>query len=94
MPDFSSSDRQSEAEILTPKIQDKLSVWEDERDLEAHRLAQLEGLAKLMDAQFNIPFLPIPIGLDTLIGLIQYIYRLVDWSCSNYRRSFRYWLAW
>ncbi len=70
MPDFSSSDRQSEAEILTPKIQDKLSVWEEEQDLEAHRLTQLEGLAKLMDAQFNIPFLPIPIGLDTLIGLI------------------------
>jgi len=70
MPDFSSSDRHSEAEILTPKIQDKLSVWEGVQDLEARRLAQLESLAKLMDAQFNIPFLPIPIGLDTLIGLI------------------------
>ena len=70
MSDINYSNQQSEVEILTPKAQDNLAIWSEQQALEARRLEQLEGLAKLMDAQFNIPFSPIPIGLDSIVGLI------------------------
>ena len=57
-------------EILNRDAQERLSLWSEKRALELRQLERLEALAKLMDAQFNIPFLPVPIGLDTLIGLI------------------------
>jgi len=60
----------SEPEILSPAAQTRLSEWEDKQALEEMQLARLEGIAKLMDARFKLPILPIPIGLDTIVGLI------------------------
>jgi len=59
-----------EPEILSPSAQLRLSEWEAKQDLEEMQLARLEALAKLMDARFHLPILPIPIGLDTIVGLI------------------------
>lgn len=57
-------------EIITPAIQRQLEALEETHDLEAVQLERLEALANLMDARFNIPFVPLPIGLDTIVGLI------------------------
>ena len=60
----------SEPEIITPDAQLRLVELNAKHEVEAAQLAQLESIAKLMDTQFNVPLLPIPIGLDFLIGLI------------------------
>jgi len=57
-------------EIITPAAQLELEALEDAQEAEAIHLERLESVAHLMDARFNIPFLPVPIGLDTIIGLI------------------------
>ena len=59
-----------EPEILSPSAQLRLSEWEAKQNLEEIQLARLEGIAKLMDARFHLPILPIPIGLDIIVGLI------------------------
>lgn len=59
-----------EPEILSPAAQRRLSDWTAKQEREATELARLESIAKLMDARFHLPILPIPIGLDTIIGLI------------------------
>lgn len=41
-----------------------------QHEKEATKLERIEALAKLMDARFNVPILPVPIGLDTIVGLI------------------------
>ncbi|MGB3456857.1 MAG: DUF4112 domain-containing protein [Litorimonas sp.] len=38
--------------------------------MEAVQLERVESLAKTMDAAFNIPGTNIPIGLDTIVGLV------------------------
>ena len=60
----------TEPEILSPAALARLSELEIQHDIEEVQLARLEALAHLMDARFNVPILPIPIGLDTIIGLI------------------------
>jgi len=60
----------TDVEIITPAVQARLSILEAKHEKEAAQLRRLESLAELMDAKFNIPFLPIPIGLDALVGLI------------------------
>jgi hypothetical protein len=57
-------------EILTPAAQGRLNEVQAQHESEAAELARLEGIAHLMDARFNIPLLPVPIGLDTIVGLI------------------------
>ncbi len=57
-------------EIITPAAQSRLDALSLKQELEGVKLAQLESLAHLMDARFNVPLLPVPIGLDTIIGLI------------------------
>lgn len=59
-----------EPEILSPAEQRRLATLEEKHENEALQLARLEGLAHLMDARFNVPLLPVPIGLDTIIGLV------------------------
>ena len=60
----------SPPEILTPAAQLRLQELDEKHALEAEHLARLEAIAKLMDARFKLPILPIPIGLDTIVGLI------------------------
>jgi len=54
-------------EIITPAAQRQLDALKDAHEREAIHLARLESVAELMDARFNIPFLPVPI---TIVGLI------------------------
>lgn len=51
-------------------MQFRLKELDAKHEDEKAQLERLESLATLMDARFNIPFLPIPIGLDTIVGLI------------------------
>ena len=60
----------SEPEVLSPAALSRLSELEAQHEIEAVQLARLEGLANLMDARFKLPIIPVPIGLDTIIGLI------------------------
>lgn len=58
------------SEILTPAAQLRLQELELRHGSELVQLERLEAVAKLMDARFTLPILPIPIGLDTIVGLI------------------------
>ena len=60
----------AELEILSPTQQLRLAAWEDQQAEEEAKLIKLEALANLMDARFKLPIIPVPIGLDTIIGLI------------------------
>lgn len=57
-------------ELVPPHLQAALYALEAEHALEWRELERLEGIAKLMDAQFALPFTPIRLGLDSLVGLI------------------------
>ncbi len=74
----------SDPDIVPPGAQSRLEELNARHDVEAASLARLEGLATLMDAQFNIPFLPIPIGLDTLVGLIPGIGDTISMGVSGF----------
>ena len=74
----------SAPEIITPAMQLRLQELEAKHDIEAAHLARLESLANLMDARFNIPFLPIPIGLDTIVGLIPGIGDTISLGVSGF----------
>jgi len=65
-----SKNESHEPEILTPSAQLSLIEWNAKQENEEAQLLRLEGLARLMDARFHLPLVPIPIGLDTIIGLI------------------------
>ena len=60
----------SDPVIISPSTQLRLDELDAKHQFEDEQLAQLEALADLMDTRFKVPFLPIPIGLDTIIGLI------------------------
>jgi len=60
----------AEPEVLSPDQQLRLTAWQTEQSDQDAQLVKLENLAKLMDARFNLPFLPMPIGLDTIVGLV------------------------
>lgn len=76
--------RTPEPVIITPSAHVRLENLEAKHNLEALQLERLESLAKLMDAQFNIPFLPIPIGLDTIVGLIPGIGDTISLGVAGY----------
>lgn len=57
-------------EIISPAAQQRLMALEERQARELVRLENLESIARLMDAQFKIPGLPIPIGVDAIVGLI------------------------
>ena len=44
----------------------------------------IEALAQLMDSRFNIPGIPAPLGLDTLIGFIPGIGDTIGLGVSGY----------
>jgi len=48
------------------------------------RLEHVEGIARLMDSRFKIPGVPIPLGLDTIIGFIPGIGDTIGLSVSGY----------
>jgi len=60
----------SDPVIISPAVQIRLDELDAKHQFENEQLAQLEALADLMDTRFNVPLLPVPIGLDTIIGLI------------------------
>jgi len=60
----------TEPEILSPAAQTRLSEWTTKQEQEETELARIEAIANLMDARFKLPILPVPIGLDTIVGLI------------------------
>jgi hypothetical protein len=68
MPDKSST--VSDPVIISPSTQVMLDELDAKHQFENEQLAQLEALADLMDTRFKVPLLPVPIGLDTIIGLI------------------------
>lgn len=56
--------------IISPAVQFRLDELDAKHEFENEQLSQLEALADLMDTRFKVPLLPVPIGLDTIIGLI------------------------
>lgn len=60
----------AEPEIIPPAAALRLEALQEQHEAEEKQLARLEALADLMDTRFNIPVLPMPIGLDTIVGLI------------------------
>jgi len=70
--------------IISPSVQLKLDDLDQRHEMEAAQLAQLEALADLMDTRFKIPFLPIPIGLDTIVGLIPGIGDTISLGVSGF----------
>jgi len=48
------------------------------------KVEAIESLARLMDSQFNVPGLPAPLGLDTIIGLIPGIGDTIGLGVSGY----------
>ena len=56
---------------------------EDIDRIEAY-VVRVEGLANLMDSQFNIPGMPINLGLDTIIGFIPGIGDTIGLAISAY----------
>jgi len=59
-----------EPEIISPSAQLRLVELDAQHAKEAAQLERLEAVANVMDAQFKVPVLGLPIGLDTIIGLI------------------------
>lgn len=51
---------------------------------EEKTVTSIESFARLMDSQFNIPGIPSPLGLDTIIGFIPGIGDTVGLSVSGY----------
>lgn len=51
---------------------------------ERQRLVHVEGLAKTMDAAFTIPGTSIPLGIDTIVGLIPGIGDTVSLGIAGY----------
>ena len=47
-------------------------------------IESIETLARLMDSRFNIPGIPFPLGLDTIIGLVPGIGDTVGLGISGY----------
>jgi len=70
-----------EPEILSPAAQLRLSDWSAKQEAEEIELIRLEGLANLMDARFQLPFL--------LIGLIPVIGDLFDIGWQGNIRNVR-----
>lgn len=56
----------------------------DRHARERARLEHIERLARTMDAAFDIPFTNIPVGIDTLIGLLPGIGDTVSLGIAGY----------
>lgn len=74
----------TDPEIVTPSAQARLDRLYAKHKSEADQLMRLESLANLMDTRFKIPLLPIPIGLDTIVGLIPGIGDTISLGVSSF----------
>lgn len=74
----------TDPEIITPSAQARLDALKAKHEAEATQLMRLESLADLMDTRFKVPFLPIPIGLDTIVGLIPGIGDTISLGVSGF----------
>ena len=70
--------------IIPPAMQIRLQNLNARHEVEAAQLARLEALANLMDARFQLPILPVPIGLDTIVGLIPGIGDTISLGVSGF----------
>ena len=70
--------------IIPPAAQIRLEKLNAKHEAEAAQLARLEALANLMDARFKLPILPVPIGLDTIVGLIPGIGDTISLGVSGF----------
>lgn len=71
-------------DIIPPHLAKALDALETRQAKDWVSLNQLEGIANLMDAQFSIPFTPIRLGLDTIIGLIPGIGDTISFGVAGY----------
>jgi len=62
----------------------KLALRDKEQQRIERALARLNGLARLMDDQFELPLVRVRFGLDPLIGLIPGGGDWVSWTVSMY----------
>lgn len=68
---------------LPPHITIETQISDEDAALNAE-VERVEKLARLMDSQFNIPGIPIALGLDTLIGLIPVIGDTIGLCIAGY----------
>ncbi|WP_418152401.1 DUF4112 domain-containing protein [Litorimonas sp. RW-G-Af-16] len=71
-------------EIIPPDKADALEALEIRQALEYETFLHIQSLAQTMDAQYKIPFLPIPIGLDAIIGFIPGIGDTITLGVAGY----------
>ncbi|MEP1230619.1 MAG: DUF4112 domain-containing protein [Litorimonas sp.] len=71
-------------EIIPPHLRQALDELEESHALQWAQLNQLEAIARLMDAQFAVPFTPIRLGLDTLIGLVPGVGDTISFGVAGY----------
>jgi len=71
-------------DIIPPHLVEALDALEARQAREAETLSRIEGLADIMDAQFAIPFTPIRLGLDTIVGLIPGIGDTISFGVAGY----------
>lgn len=74
----------TDPEIISPAAQARLDELNLAHEVEAASLARLEALADLMDTRFKVPLLPIPIGLDTIVGLIPGVGDTISFGVSGF----------
>jgi len=77
-------DNSIEPEVIPPHIAQALDTLEARQAEDWAVLNQLETLAKLMDAQFAVPFTSLRVGLDSLVGLIPGIGDTISFGVSGY----------
>ncbi len=71
-------------DIISPSLAQTLDALEARQAQEWGKLNHLDDIARLMDAQFSVPFTKIRLGLDTLIGLIPGIGDTISFGVAAY----------
>ena len=71
-------------EIIPPKLAEAFDALDALHNREREVLRHIQDIAKTMDAQFNIPGLPFPIGLDAIVGLIPGIGDTISLGVAGY----------
>jgi len=72
------------SQLIPPHLAQALDALDERQAQEWAKLNQLDGIARLMDAQFSIPFTSLRVGLDTLIGLIPGIGDTISLAVAGY----------
>lgn len=73
-----------EPDIIPPHLAEALDALEARQAKDWDALIRIEGLAKLMDAQFAVPFTQIRVGLDSIIGIVPGIGDTISFGVSGY----------